>query len=49
VEKAMAYVHRIPVNRPMTESGVANYPIKCFNVQFQTVQTDSLRQANGRL
>jgi hypothetical protein len=37
IEKAMAYVNRVPVNHPMTESGVPNYPIRCFNVEYQTV------------
>jgi hypothetical protein len=46
IEQAMAYVHRVPVNHPLTESGCPNYPIGCFKVEFQTVQVERWADAS---
>jgi hypothetical protein len=44
LEKAVAYVERVPVNNPMTESGAINRPIHCFKVQYQAMELDAMRR-----
>ena len=44
LERAVAYVERVPVNNPMTESGVINRPISCFTISYQAIDIDDAKK-----
>jgi hypothetical protein len=43
--QAVAYVQRVPVNHPFTESGTINRPIHCFEIQYRAIEIDREKKA----
>lgn len=42
--KAAAYATRVPVNHPLTESGMPNRPLQCFDISYRVVDMEVARQ-----